>query len=745
MTRMKTIFLPFLFLTAQALLFKPYTQRTDTTTKLYACKQQTANTGLFCPGQLLSAIDKCSCTNANAVATLMACLSLLGSDSEKALKFFYSSCEAEYHLTFEENSHEKYLAYYTQWSINKLEISEYTHDDIVTRPVKLDALLTEKYLQASQILLQNYNNSLYYSLVLVFYWIIVGLLYALNNWCKLLFPYTFVRSKSSRLTNFMKKHITIPAAFGLNKQTEMRLPGPLSGFFKILMPSRVEIIVILGFFAACATFLVVGIKVVPDDPIFLTTERAYAKHVGVRSGIIGTISIPLVILFAGRNNILIWFTGINYATFVTFHKWIARVVVIMILIHACCYTIMYPPSQLYLLKGYYYVGAIIGTSAASFLLFHLLLAIRRKWYDLFLYLHITLVIIFIYGGAVHVRALGYLIFLYCACGIWILDRAVRIGRIFAFGFPKAKFELINSDTVRLQIPTTSWWCPTKGGFAFVYFVETKKFFQSHPFSYVQLPNQINFYIKVKDGVTSDIKEKLIANSNFMEMKVTVEGPYSGMLESCNIKHYHSAVFMAGGNGIPSMFSEAYQLALIKRQHILRQRIKLIWVIRDYTFLNWFYEELMLLRAVKVDVDIYVTRPDAKLRGRVEEMDERKLEDWEHSIYEKCDYGESSSELNSIDINTKKSHSITERTQDLDSDYNLVLRKIQRNLNHITFYHGRPRIPDIVSSEIALCDGTSIAYVACGHPQMVDEMRRAVSKTVDCGKRVDFYEHLQVWA
>lgn len=42
---------------------------------------------------------------------------------------------------------------------------------------------------------------------------------------------------------------------------------------------------------------------------------------------------------------------------------------------------------------------------------------------------------------------------------------------------------------------------------------------------------------------------------------------------------------------------------------------------------------------------------------------------------------------------------------------------------------------------------SVAFVACGHPLMVDELRYQVARSLNeaQGKRVDFFEQLQVWA
>ena len=56
------------------------------------------------------------------------------------------------------------------------------------------------------------------------------------------------------------------------------------------------------------------------------------------------------------------------------------------------------------------------------------------------------------------------------------------------------------------------------------------------------------------------------------------------------------------------------------------------------------------------------------------------------------------------------------------------------------------IGDIVSNEIHESIG-SVAFVACGHPAMVDEIRYFACQNIGNpeNKRVDFYEQLQVWA
>ena len=82
----------------------------------------------------------------------------------------------------------------------------------------------------------------------------------------------------------------------------------------------------------------------------------------------------------------------------------------------------------------------------------------------------------------------------------------------------------------------------------------------------------------------------------------------------------------------------------------------------------------------------------------------------------------------------------------------VYRKVQdtdsslSTISHAKFIHGRPCLEDIIKQEISESNG-SVAFVSCGHPAMVDEIRYQILQTLTMmkGKRVDFYEQLQIWA
>ncbi|MBW1279568.1 ferric reductase-like transmembrane domain-containing protein, partial [Escherichia coli] len=47
-------------------------------------------------------------------------------------------------------------------------------------------------------------------------------------------------------------------------------------------------------------------------------------YIGYRTGHVGYALLPLVVLFSGRNNFLLWVTNWSYGTYLLLHRWIAR-------------------------------------------------------------------------------------------------------------------------------------------------------------------------------------------------------------------------------------------------------------------------------------------------------------------------------------------------------------------------------------------------------------------------------------
>jgi Ferric reductase like transmembrane component len=74
---------------------------------------------------------------------------------------------------------------------------------------------------------------------------------------------------------------------------------------------------------------------------FASPQFEMCEYVGNRTGTLSLINMSITILFAGRNNILIAVTGWSQATFLTLHRWAARVAALQAVVHSIAYTVAY--------------------------------------------------------------------------------------------------------------------------------------------------------------------------------------------------------------------------------------------------------------------------------------------------------------------------------------------------------------------------------------------------------------------
>jgi predicted ferric reductase len=74
---------------------------------------------------------------------------------------------------------------------------------------------------------------------------------------------------------------------------------------------------------------------------FPSPQFELCEYVGNRTGTLSLVNMSIAILFAGRNNILIAVTGWSQTTFLTFHRWAARVATLQVVVHSIVYTLAY--------------------------------------------------------------------------------------------------------------------------------------------------------------------------------------------------------------------------------------------------------------------------------------------------------------------------------------------------------------------------------------------------------------------
>lgn len=694
----------------------------------YSCNNQISDTVSFC----IEATDyQCLCTNKNYLATVAGCLQTVG-PSPSAVNGLVTFCGTRGVYFDSYNWFNDSLQLYLQQAKSKNQIQNFNKSLPLETPFILNQTALMLYQQTYNMYYANLDNSLYYGAACLGYWLLMLLVIGLVNWTKVLFP-NFVKKLTSPIVNKWRKYISAPATFKRKKAEEQRL-------FKIvshLILSRFDSMIVFGFYILVIVLHAINYPAIENEVRYKSQYLAHLKILGDRTAVVGIMLMPLIFLFAGRNNFLQWIVGLNYSTFVGYHRHLARIMFALFVIHAAAFSYLFGDNYNLVMSETNFIWAVVAIVCGGIIMFQALLYFRRKWYEVFLVAHIVLAIFWTVGLWYHVQYRGYVWLVLPSIAVWSFDRAVRLARLFAFGFPQADITLIADETLKVQVQKPKYWKSVPGGHAFIHFLDTKYFWQSHPFTFIEEElGSIIFFCKVKDGITRSLYNRLLSSpGKSTKVRVTVEGPYG---EPTPARYADSAVFLAGGNGIPGIYSEVVDAAQGSSTGEKKNKFKLVWVVREWKSLFWFYQELVNLKDLDIDTAIYVTRPG--IESFVEEYNNRFSESQailSGDIHEKP-------KKDGVKVSVNKVDGEEEEEEDSESDG--MIDNIKLELDHIQFHEGRPNIEFLVDRFVEQSNG-SIAFVACAHHSMVDEIRYYCAHKIDNPekKRVDFYEQVQVWA
>ncbi|OBA20915.1 hypothetical protein METBIDRAFT_68849 [Metschnikowia bicuspidata var. bicuspidata NRRL YB-4993] len=666
----------------------------------------------FCEGQKRRGYS-CYCSNENAMASMAGCVQLIQQDPGNVFEWFVSYCNSRNQSITQKQLYAS-LQYFKQsakpFTALAAKSKRLTRIDY---PVYANHTALSLYYQAYRERYDTFNWAYWLANALYAYWAFVFLIAAACNWSVVIFP-GLRKMFNGRLSKTWRRYVTLPALVKKKKTTHQQFLGILN----LLIPTRLETIILSGFLLLTVLFNALYMPYTEGNPLFSTRSMFILRVVADRTGIIGTLLLPILILIGGRNNFLQWLTKWRFSTFVMYHRWIGRAIVAMVFIHSVAYTAYVVKKGGYasFMSQEYIIYGTVATTAGCIICFQGLLYLRRNWYEVFLVIHILMAVAFMLGTWMHIRMRMYMEWLFASVAVWSFDRLVRILRMIWFGFPQATVTLLADDCLRVVVPKPNHWPSVPGGHAWVYFCHSWYFWQSHPFTFLDSTveeNKIVFVLKTKKGATNYLTKLLATRPGKTgTIRVCVEGPYG---EACSVKHQDNVVFVAGGNGIPGIFSECYDLAQ-KSANNAKQWIKLIWVLREILTIEWVWEELSSLKNTKVEATVYITRPEG---GNDDVLLQR--------------------------MTCRSESSSTDEKESLSKEGMDIFDRLRQHFPHVTFKSGRPLMDAIVDKETEEAAG-SAAFITCGHPIMVDDLRYAVVQKIDkTEKRVDFFEQLQVWA
>ncbi|KAM0330482.1 hypothetical protein ACHAQA_003426 [Verticillium albo-atrum] len=207
-----------------------------------------------------------------------------------------------------------------------------------------------------------------------------------------------------------------------------------------------------------------------------------------RVGMLSFANLPLLILYAGRNNILLWVTNWSHSTFLLLHRWVAFICMLEAVLHSAVYLDLhvriYNDHEEIASVEYWYWG-IIATLALVLIIPFSILPLRQRLYEVFHAAHIVLAIITIVGCWYHIiwryeRQWGYEAWVLMAIGVWVFDWFIRAIRIAQNGVKTAYVTKVDDDYLRVDIPGLD-----AHGHVYLYFPSLNwRLWESHPFSVI---------------------------------------------------------------------------------------------------------------------------------------------------------------------------------------------------------------------------------------------------------------------
>lgn len=496
------------------------------------------------------------------------------------------------------------------------------------------------------------------------------------------------------------------------------------------MPSRllsfsITLYVLLNFILCCVPY-----KSVSPNAWFSSPRDELATYIANRTGVLSFANLAVAMMFIGRNNPLVWLTGLSQNTLLTFHRWAARVATLQAVVHSIIYTMTYfwsggAAAYYAIAADPFYWWGIIATITLCLALVFAVLPLRQKAYETFLIIHIVLAIATIVGCWYHIdlrfmEKWGYKVWLYIVMALWAFE---RLTRVFIAGYrsmtgttTRAIAELLpGGGLIKLTIEPGKAWNFKAGQHCFLYFSSSGRFWESHPFSVAAwhdgttyqpeaalhtssssqtddekisqdksrgvvdvIPTHshpgsykptVTFLIRAHTGITRSLSTSFI-NGHCIAVALTLEGPYG---HSPDLRNADTILLIGGGIGITSLTSHIYSYIASRHSSSASYRAKRL-------MLAWNYREVALGDAVR-----------GLLPAGMEE------------------YG------------------------------------VELNLRHTGAGEERLHVEEVVEREVAgLGKEKRVAVIACGPAGMADEVRKEVARAAGKGVKLDYFEEAFTW-
>ena len=353
------------------------------------------------------------------------------------------------------------------------------------------------------------------------------------------------------------------------------------------------------------------------------------EDIGYRTGFVSIAQLPLIVLLAGKDNIIGFLTGVGYERLNWLHRWTARTLWLSVTLHMGFWFRNWARYDYIMVKMTTDPITQRGFAAWCILTFVIITSVaplRRINYEIFVISHLITFVGFI--AAVWLHAPDEVkIWVWLPIALFALDRLLRTRRILYNNFTpfhfwkrkttglwanSASFTPLNGGVARITIQNPVFtWQPGQHIFLSCHSVVP---LQSHPFTIASLPSdgKLELLVKAHHGGTKAFLNHALKNDELpilnqkdrMSMRrVCIEGPYGRMR---NLGQFDSVIFFAGSTGatftIPHMRHLVqswqstrdgipHQILGTRGKQALTRRIRFVWVVKSREQIDWFRGQL----------------------------------------------------------------------------------------------------------------------------------------------------------
>ncbi|EAW19858.1 putative ferric-chelate reductase (Fre2) [Aspergillus fischeri NRRL 181] len=248
---------------------------------------------------------------------------------------------------------------------------------------------------------------------------------------------------------------------------------------------------------------------------FASTHDEILTYVANRIGVLSFANIPLLVLYTGRNNFLLWLTDWSHSTFLLLHRWLAFICTLETCLHSAIYLQIAVANSEHSTesKQPFWIWGVVATLAMAIMIPSSTWPIRKRCYELFLAWHIVLSFLALLACYWHIwyrygHQWGYETWIYVAFGIWAFERVFRVLRLARNGIQKAHVTVLDDEYIKVEVPGVH-----AQGHVYLYFPTlTWRVWENHPFSAIASFRRDSMERKI-DVVSQDVKNEYLSKNS----------------------------------------------------------------------------------------------------------------------------------------------------------------------------------------------------------------------------------------